>query len=127
MIASNLSSHLYVILTVVFTVYSQLVSKWQVTIAGQLPTEFGDKVVFLLRLLFNPWIMSGFFCAFLAALSWMAAMTRLPLSYAYPIFVSLTFFLVVTSSLLLFKEPFNLAKALSITLIVAGIVIGSQS
>jgi len=45
-------------------------------------------------LLLNPWIISGLAAALLASVTWMAAMTRLPLSHAYP-FTTLAFVLVM--------------------------------
>lgn len=115
----------YIFLTVLFTVYGQLVIKWQVGQAGVLPPNVGDKVAFLLRLLLNPWIVSGFISAFIASLTWMAAMTRFPLSHAYP-FMSLSFVLVMFLSALVFHEPLTWAKSIGMTCIVIGIIIGSQ-
>lgn len=119
-------SYLYVALTVILTVYGQVVIKWQAAHAGPLPAGTLDKLLFLLRLTFcNPWVLSGLFAAFLASLCWLAAMTRLPLSHAYP-FMSLAFVFVLLLSTLLFAEPLTWPKVLGLTLIVAGVVIGSQ-
>lgn len=126
MVVNQLTSHFYVLLTVIFTVYSQLISKWQVNSAGSLPIGLADKFGFLLRLLLNPWVISSFTCAFLAALAWMAAMTKLPLSYAYPLFISSTFVLVFFCSFLFLKEPITAPKMIGMVVIIAGIIIGSQ-
>lgn len=116
----------YIALTVLLTVYGQLVIKWQAAQAGPLPAGSGEKLAFLLRLmLLNPWVLSGLFAAFLASLTWAAAMTRFPLSHAYP-FMSLAFVLVMFFSALFFHEPITWPKVVGMTLIVAGIVIGSQ-
>ena len=117
--------HIYIFLTVVLVVYSQLVMKWQVGLAGDLPIGIIDKVLFLLQILFRPWVISGFAGAFLASLSWMAAMSKFPLSYAYP-FMSLAFVLVLAFSSLFFQESVTLPKVIGMALIVAGIIIGSQ-
>ena len=117
--------YFYVFLTVFFTVYGQLILKWQVNEAGQLPVDLGGKVFFLFNLLLNPWILSGFVSAFVAAMFWMAAMTKLPLSHAYP-FMSLAFVLVMFLSALIFYEPLTWAKVIGMVCIVVGIVIGSQ-
>jgi multidrug transporter EmrE-like cation transporter len=53
-------------------------------------------------------------------------MTKFELSYAYP-FMSLAFVLVLFLSALFFKEAITLPKLLGLTLIVAGIIVGSQS
>ncbi len=112
-------------LTIVLTVYGQIVVKWQVSRLGTLPDAFLDKLQSLAGLLINPWIITVFIAAFVAAMSWMAAMTRLDLSYAYP-FVSLTFPSVLILSVLLFHEPIGWEKIVGIALIVAGVVIQSR-
>lgn len=117
-------SYVYVAATVLLTVYGQVVVKWQVAqAAGQ--GAPADRVAFLLGLLANPWILSGFAAAFGAALCWMLAMVKLDLSHAYP-FVSLSFVLVLFLSAALFGEPLSLAKVAGIVLIVAGVAVGSQ-
>ena len=118
-------SYFYIFLTIAFTVYGQIVLKWQVIGAGAFPQTFSEKMFFLARLLLNPWVMSGFFAAFLAALSWMAAMTKLDLSHAYP-FMSLNFVLVIILSSLLFQETITPLKIMGLGLIILGIVVGSR-
>ena len=78
----DLLGHFFIVLTVTFTVYGQLVLRWQMSGAGPLPEGVWAKLAFLLLQFLNPWILSGFACAFLASLAWMAAMTRFDLGYA---------------------------------------------
>ena len=118
-------AHAYIFLTIFLTVYGQIVIKWQVGLAGALPQAVIGKTIFLLKLLMNPWVVSSFACAFLAALSWMAAMSKFPLSYAYP-FMSFAFVLVMFLSAFVFSEPLTSPKLLGMGLIIAGIIIGSQ-
>ena len=118
-------NHLYIALTLIFTVYGQIVIKWQVSKAGSLPVDATEKGLFLLTLLSNPWIISGLAAAFFAALSWMAAMTKFELSYAYP-FMSLGFVMILFLSGPLFQEAVSAPKIIGMALIVVGIVVGSQ-
>jgi multidrug transporter EmrE-like cation transporter len=111
--------------TILLTVYGQLIVKWQVGEAGDFPASTADRIHFLARLVANPWIISVFVAAAIAALSWMAAMTRYDLSVAYP-FVALSFVLVLIGSAVFFDESLNAAKVAGIALIVVGIVIGSR-
>ncbi len=115
----------YILGTVLFTVFGQIVLKWQVSKAGVLPAAFSQKIVFLISMIWNPWIMSGMAAGFLAFLCWMAAMTKFELSYAYP-FMSLSFLFVLILSAVLFHEPVTIPKVVGVALIVAGIVIGSR-
>ena len=118
-------SYLCVFLTILLTVYGQIVIKWQVMAAGAWPTDLSAQVRFLLGLLANMWIISAFAAAFLASLAWMAAMTRLPLSHAYP-FTSLSFVLILLMSAVLFHEAVSWPKVIGMGLVIAGIVVGSQ-
>lgn len=113
--------HLYIFLTVVFTVYGQLILKHRIAGAGELPQGLAAKLCFLLTLFLDPWILSGFFSAFLAALCWMAAMTRFELSYAYP-FMSLSFLLVLAFSVLFLEEPLTAWKLGGTVLVILGLV-----
>lgn len=117
--------YLYIALTILFTVYGQLVIKWQVSQAGVLPDNIGAKIGFLLGLFLNPWIVSGFIAAFFAALCWMAAMTKFNLSHAYP-FMGLSFVLVLFASGFFFGEAVTLLKVTGTALIVLGIIVASQ-
>ena len=114
-----------VFLTVLLTVYGQVIMKWRVRRAGSLPLDFSNKVFFLMRLLIDPWVISGMLVAFLAGISWLAAMTKLELSYAYP-FMSLAFVLVLILSAILFHEAVTLPKVLGLLLIGMGIIIASR-
>ena len=122
----DLAGHVYILLTLLFTVYGQLVLKWQMGFAGQMPAGTQDKLVFLLLQFLNPWILSGFLSAFVASLTWMAAMTRLDLGYAYP-FMSMAFVIVMVFGVIFLGESMNLARVAGTGLVVAGLVIISRA
>ncbi|MCP4370156.1 MAG: EamA family transporter [Deltaproteobacteria bacterium] len=117
--------YFYIFGTICFTVYGQMILKWQVNQAGAFPADAVEKAWFILRLLLNPWVVSSMIGAFLAFLCWMAAMTKFELSYAYP-FTSLGFLLVMVLSTAFFGESITWLKALGVFLIIMGIIVGSQ-
>lgn len=108
------------------TAYGQLIVKWQVDSAGSLPPDLMDKFWFLWRLITNFWVISSLTCSFLALLVWMAALTKFPLNYAYPLLISLTFTIVILLSTLFFREPITLSKVIGIAFILVGVIVGSQ-
>lgn len=116
---------LYVLGTILFTVYGQLIIKHQVGKYGALPDDFFEKVRFLLSLFLNPLIISGFLSALVASLFWMAAMTKLDLSFAYP-FMSLSFILVFLLSIWLFGEAFTPGKLIGLVLIILGLIVSTN-
>ena len=118
-------SYFYIACTVLLTVYGQLAIKWQVLQAGPFPDDPTEKVWFLVNLLLNPWVLSALAAALLASVFWMAAMTRLDLSHAYP-FMSTAFILVMVASAFFFGEAITLLKVVGIGLVVLGLIVGSQ-
>lgn len=114
--------HTYILSTVLFTVYSQLIMRWQVTAAGPLPVDTSGKVGYILNLILNPWVVSGIVATFLAGVSWMLAMTKFEISYAYP-FVSLNYILVLVAGFLLFNEAISATKLAGSALVILGIIV----
>jgi len=117
--------YVYVATTVLLTVYGQLILKWRVEQSDPLPDGVGDRIVALVRLAFEPWMLTVFVAAFVAALSWMAAMTQLDLSRAYP-FVAFSFILVLIGSAVFFDEALTAPKVLGVLLIMIGLAVGAQ-
>ena len=118
-------NYLYIAITIALTVFGQIAIKSQVLKAGALPEAGGDKLVFLIKLLLNPWIIAAFAAAFLASITWMGALTKFPLSHAYP-FMSLCFVIVLGLSAWLFNEPLSIARVAGVGLICLGTIIASQ-
>jgi multidrug transporter EmrE-like cation transporter len=114
--------YFYIFLTIVFTVYGQLVLKWRMNMKGQLPEALSDKIQFMMRAYLDPWIISGFIFAFMASITWAMAMTKLQLSQAYP-FMSISFILVFILSVLFFNESITMNKIIGYLFIVSGIII----
>jgi len=123
---SRAFDYIYIVTTIAFTVYGQLILKWRIEQLGAMPGEFSQKIKFLLSLLADPYIFSGFAAAFLASLAWMAAMTRFDLSHAYP-FMSLNFVVVLLLSAWVLHEPMNMQKILGVALIVFGTIIAARA
>lgn len=118
----NFLDHLYIYSTILFTVYSQLILRWQIELAGPLPTDAYGKIHFVISRLLNPWILSGVIATFCAGVSWMLAMTKFEVSYAYP-FVSINYVLILGGSVLLFNEALNFPKIAGNLLIILGIIL----
>lgn len=117
--------YLYILLTLLFTVYGQIILKWRLN-AFELPDPMFSKILFLLKSLFDPYIFSSFFSAFLASLTWMLALKEFELSKAYP-FMSLSFVLVFVVSFFLLKETISIQKIVGYILIIAGIIVISRA
>ena len=123
---SRLNGHIYILLTIFFTVYGQLIFKWRLAKIGSSPEEFLEKLKFFILLVFDPFVFSGYLAAFFASLTWMFALGKYDLNYAYP-FMSLNFVVVLVVSGLLLNEPITIQRIVGICLIVFGTVVSSRS
>lgn len=119
-------NHLYIFLTVVFAVTSQLIIKWQMQYYSfENFDSIIHKFIYASKLLVNPFILLSIFLTLLSGLSWMIAMTKFEISYAYP-FISLGFVLVVISSYFLFSEAITIYKLFGVIFIIVGIFVLSR-
>lgn len=117
-------AYVFIALTILLTVYGQLVLKWQVGLRPELlspPTLRG-----MLILLLNPWVISAFAAAFGASLCWMLAISRLPISRAYP-YMAINFFLVALLASWFFHEQLDGYKIAGTAIIMLGVVVLSRS
>jgi len=124
----KLLAHIYLVLTIALSVYSQLIMKWRISgrfAELKIPEGIWLKVITLFTVLFDPFVFTGLVATFVSGLCWMATMSKLDISYAYP-FTSLGFALVVLLSWILFGEPLNAWKIGGVVLIMAGIAVASQ-
>ena len=122
---SSLFPWLMVVATILLTTYGQLILKWQVTTPAATPFRFMESWPTLLLLLLRPWVISAFVAAFLASLCWMMAISRLPLSKAYP-FMAINFLLVGLLAIPLFGEALTRPKIVGLVVVVVGLSILSK-
>jgi len=120
-------NHTYIFLTIGFAVASQLIIKWKMSAFSFSDYETAsEKFVFAFGMLLNPYIIASLLLTLLSGLSWMIAMTKFDISYAYP-FTTLGFVFVFIFSVIFFNEPLNWYKVIGLAFIVLGIIISSRS
>ncbi len=116
--------YLYIFGTILFTIYGQMILKWRLSALKFVLPEGGliEKIIPLFKVVFDPFIFSGFVSAFIASLFWMAAMTKFEITYAYP-FMSLSPALVFMLGIFLLGETFTIGKLVGLILIILGIIV----
>jgi drug/metabolite transporter (DMT)-like permease len=111
--------------TILLTVYGQLIVKWQVNRAGRFPSANSKRIEYLVKLTFNPWVLTAFLAALLAALAWFIVLSHFNLSSVYP-FLSLTFVLTLFLSAPLFGEPITIPKVAGVFIVLGGLSVMVQ-
>lgn len=113
-----------ILMTITFTVVGQFLVKFGMREMGPSPQESGQLIAFLLRSLGNPKVIAGLACAVAAALAWMAALSRVPLSLAYP-FMTLPMVIVLALSSVLLREATPWNRWAGVAVVCIGLVVSS--
>jgi drug/metabolite transporter (DMT)-like permease len=91
-----------------------------------MPSDTKDYLPFFFKALTNFRVILSFILAFIAAMGWTAALSKLKLSYAYP-FMASTFAFVLVFSHFLFKEEIPLIRWVGVFIIWFGVFLASRS
>ena len=114
-----MESYLYVAAALALTVYGQILIKARALLhAGKSGGQaYGS---FLLAMFSDPWVISAFVAAVLAAAAWMLAIRKEDLSILYP-FMALTFVLIPILAGLILGEKITALQVCGMLLIVGGV------
>jgi uncharacterized membrane protein len=108
--------------TIALTVLGQLLVKQG---AMQVGSQTDSTAQLVLRVLLNFKIVAGLACAVLAALSWMVALSRTDLSYAYP-FMGLAIVLVLALTPMVLGERIPVCRWIGVLVVCVGLWIASR-
>ena len=91
-------------------------------IAAKCPGEAAVPVLAALKAgLVNPWIIGGVACFALNLAAYSYALTKLPVSMAYPIMVSVGYAIIVCGAAVWFSEKLNVWQWVGVGVILAGV------
>ena len=111
--------------TILFTVCGQLLVKSATASLGQIPTDLSQLFSFVISAFLNLKLIAGLVCAFFASITWMGALSRTEISFAYP-FMGLAIVLVLALSPILFKEYVPWTRWLGVLIVCFGLWIASK-
>ena len=103
---------------VVLNAYGALMLKYKINQMGAVSFKsFRELLIYFYTLLKSPLSVSAVIAIFASAFVWMAALSRMEISVAYPAAVGLNFFIVVFLGIYFFNETITLFKIIGIVLI----------
>jgi drug/metabolite transporter (DMT)-like permease len=104
----------------------QLLLKWSLNNLGEI--NWGLEFLFhnFFIIVFNPFIWLAGILMVSAAFTWLLALSKSTLSYAYPI-LSVGYVIVSILSWFLFGEPLGMIKAIGLGIIAVGVVMLSHT
>jgi len=117
---------LILLVAILFSASGELLLKDGMNKVGLLSFQPSLFLPTLWRAFTTPQVIMGFVCAFVAAIFWLAVISRVPLSYAYPM-LSLSYVVVVFASWLLLGEDFSFTRLLGVLIICSGVYVVFRS
>lgn len=116
----------YILISVLAGAIGQILLKKGVSNMGALTLSLGQLPGILWRVATNPYVVFGLLIYVTGTVFWLAALSRVDLSYAYP-FASLSYIVMLVASWLLFKEDISLTRIVGTLVVGVGILIISRS
>ena len=114
------------LLSVLLNAAAQLFLKAGTNVVGTV--SFGDANTLntLMGIARVPWFWAGFACYGISLFTWIAALSRLPVSVAYPL-VSIGYVLNALAAWWLFGESLTMQKLIGVGFIIIGVILVSTT
>ncbi len=119
------SGYFYIFVTITFTVMGQLLIKAGMSKVTASFNQTPRLVALITGGLLHPIVLAGLVCAFVAAIAWFPAVSRLPISVAYP-FMALPIMLVLVLAPACFGERVTVNQWLGVLIVSLGLWVGAR-
>jgi drug/metabolite transporter (DMT)-like permease len=113
---------LYILISVLFSTVGQLLLKSGMNSVGSITLNFNQLFSTLWRMAINPGVFFGLVIYLVGTVFWLAALSRVDLSYAYP-FASLSYVVMLAASWAMFDEKITLARIIGTIVICVGVLL----
>ena len=117
-----MKTYLLILPIALLVTYSQLIVKWRSSTVGHQATQDFSKQLF--KFLSDPVILSAYVAALLASFAWLYVVTKLPITVAFPVYIGVTFAMVLLGGWFFLSEALTATKLIAVLLIFGGIVLG---
>jgi drug/metabolite transporter (DMT)-like permease len=113
---------LYILVSVFFSTVGQLLLKSGMNKLGSVTLSLNQLFPILWRMATNPGVFFGLALYLVGTIFWLAALSRVDLSYAYP-FASLSYVVMLFASWMMFDEKITLARIVGTIVICVGVLL----
>jgi len=119
-----LINYLLLVISISLAIAGQLLMKQGMMMFGKFPVM--ELMAKLIPMIFQPYVFVGLLCFGVSAVFWLVVLSRIDLSFAYPM-VSIGYIVVALFSYFVFKENVSLIRWIGIITICAGVFLISRS
>lgn len=115
-----------IFIPVVFAAISELSMKKAMSFFGEISLKVLVTGPLLIKILTHPYVLFALGLYGVSTLLWLVVLSRVPLSYAYPM-SSFGYILIIFSSKWILGEPISLMRWVGVLLICSGIILTAKS
>ena len=101
---------------------AQICLRKTMLLAGSPPAQAQQWISYGLGISLNPWMLGGLCCYGMSILLWMAVLSKVEVSAAYPL-TSIGFIIAAAAGYFFLGETVGLSRAIGIALVCCGVVV----
>jgi len=117
---------IYILISVLTSTVGQLMLKKGMADLGEVTLSMNQIVAIVWKMGTNPYVFFGLAIYLAGTVFWLAALSRVDLSYAYP-FASLSYIAMLAASWLIFDEKVTLSRIIGTVVIGIGVLLISRN
>ncbi|MBE0477712.1 EamA family transporter [Candidatus Aerophobetes bacterium] len=121
-----MKSWVLIFISVLLGALGQVCMKSGMSHLGPISLRFSTIFTTIFQMLSSPFVLLGLFLYAVSTIFWLTVLSRLDLSYAYPM-ISVSYALVLIFSWIFFQERFGLMRFFGVLLICGGVFLVSRS
>jgi len=124
--SNTLKNFILVMTPISLGIIAQILLKTGMLQIGKFSVEFSKLFSTFVGIFLNPFVLTGMFLYFAASLLWLIVLSRIDLSFAYPL-LSVGYIFIVLYSDLILKEDVSLVRWIGVVTICLGVILISRS
>jgi multidrug transporter EmrE-like cation transporter len=113
---------IYILISVLASTMGQLLLKKGMNNMGSITLNSNQFLSTVWKMVTNPYVFIGLAIYFAGTVFWLAALSRVDLSYAYP-FASLSYMIMLVASWIMFNEKITPSRLLGTVVIGIGVLL----
>ena len=117
---------IYILISVLLSAVGQIMLKKGMNDLGTMTIAMKQIVGILWRMGTNPYVFVGLVIYVVGVVFWLAALSRVDLSYAYP-FASLSYIVMLVASWVLFGEHISILRLVGTLVVCVGVLLIARS
>lgn len=117
---------IYVFISIIIAIAGQILLKTGISKIGKIEFSLTMLLPLIIKILTNHFIIIGIICYVIGLFTWILALSKVPISLAYPL-LSISYVIIVVISSIFFHEHISLIRWIGVGVIILGVFLLTRS